>query len=70
MMDHLDLRIAKLELQPGDILLLKTSVKLAPRHLEQMNTIIREMVPPNVKTLLLDGADWQVAVLRAESDAG
>jgi hypothetical protein len=64
MTEDLELRIGKLELRTGDILVLKTSAKLSPERLEVIASTFRELIPLNIRTVVLDGDDWQIAVLR------
>lgn len=57
-------RIAKLQMQPGDILMVQTNKKLSPEMCERLIANVHACVPPGTKVLVLDGDEWQIRVVR------
>ena len=59
----LDLHIAKLDLQPGDILVVKSGRQLSREAADRIRDLIARTAPPGIRTLLLE-PDWDLAVIR------
>jgi hypothetical protein len=58
----LDLNIAKLELLPGDILVVKCGHHLSLEAVDRIRAMLAGVIAPGVRMLLLE-PDWDVAVI-------
>jgi hypothetical protein len=64
-----ELHIAKLELKPGDILVLRLDHKLSDETCNWLRDNMRRVLPEGVKAMVLD-KDADLSVVRAEDAKG
>lgn len=69
MPDDLELRIGKLNLAPGDVLVLKSAERFSPDAIARITLYVRRVCGPQHRVLILDGGIDLAVLTRAEIDA-